>query len=111
MRIASHASGIPASAHDQSDYEAGGLARAAEAMNITQSTLSHQVKGLEDQAGVELFVRCTKPLRLSAAGMRLLKPAKKVLPEVDALQDDFANLQSGKSGRLHIAIGCHACFE
>ena len=33
-------------------HEAGGLARAADQMNITQSALSHQVKGLEDQAGV-----------------------------------------------------------
>ncbi|HBR38080.1 MAG TPA: LysR family transcriptional regulator, partial [Sulfitobacter pontiacus] len=34
----------------QAIHEAGGLARAAETMNITQSALSHQVKGLEDQA-------------------------------------------------------------
>ena len=92
-------------------HEAGGLARAADLLNITQSALSHQVKGLEDQAGVELFVRRTKPLRLSSAGMRLLKLAEKVLPEVEALEDDFRNLQTGKSGRLHIAIECHACFE
>lgn len=92
-------------------HEAGGLARAADQMNITQSALSHQVKGLEDQAGVELFVRRTKPLRLSAAGMRLLKLAERVLPEIEALEDEFRNLQSGKSGRLHIAIECHACFE
>lgn len=92
-------------------HEAGGLARAADLMNITQSALSHQVKGLEDQAGVELFVRRTKPLRLSAAGIRLLRLAEKVLPEIEALEEDFRNLRSGKSGRLHIAIECHACFE
>jgi len=92
-------------------HEAGGLARAADQMNITQSALSHQVKGLEDQAGVELFVRRTKPLKLSSAGMRLLRLAEKVLPEIEALEEDFLNLQSGKAGRLHIAIECHACFE
>ena len=32
-------------------HQAGGLARAAEMLNMTQSALSHQVKGLEDQAG------------------------------------------------------------
>ncbi|MBD3677717.1 MAG: LysR family transcriptional regulator [Rhodobacteraceae bacterium] len=92
-------------------HDAGGLARAADQLNITQSALSHQVKGLEDQAGVELFVRRSKPLRLSAAGMRLLKLAEKVLPEVEALEEDFRSLRSGKSGRMHIAIECHACFE
>jgi len=92
-------------------HEAGGLARAADQLNITQSALSHQVKGLEDQAGVELFVRRSKPLRLSAAGMRLLKLAEDVLPRVAALEAEFEGLQKGRTGRMHIAIECHACFE
>jgi len=92
-------------------HEAGGLARAADVLNITQSALSHQVKGLEDQVGVELFVRRSKPLKLSAAGHRLLKMAEKILPELELLEEDFNGLKSGKSGRLHIAIECHACFE
>lgn len=91
--------------------EYGGLARAADVLNITQSALSHQVKGLEDQAGVELFVRRSKPLRLSPAGKKMLKLAEKVLPELAALEEEFSGLRSGKSGRLHIAIECHACFE
>ena len=92
-------------------HEAGGLARAAVQMNITQSALSHQVKGLEDQVGVELFVRRSKPLKLSAAGIKLLRLAERILPEMAALEEDFRSLKSGRSGRLHIAIECHACFE
>jgi LysR family transcriptional regulator for metE and metH len=92
-------------------HEAGGLARAAEMLNITQSALSHQVKGLEDQTGVELFVRRSKPLKLSAAGHRLLRLAERILPEIEALEAEFAGLRDGKSGRMHIAIECHACFE
>lgn len=92
-------------------HEAGGLARAADQLNITQSALSHQIKGLEDQAGVELFIRRSKPMKLSAAGMKLLRLAERILPEVEAMQEDFAGLRAGKSGRLHIAIECHACFE
>lgn len=92
-------------------HEAGGLAKAADQLNITQSALSHQIKGLEDQAGVELFVRRSKPLKLSAAGARLLKLAERILPEIEAAQEEFHGLRMGKSGRLHIAIECHACFE
>jgi LysR family transcriptional regulator for metE and metH len=92
-------------------HEAGGLARAADQLNITQSALSHQIKGLEEQAGVELFVRRSKPMTLSAAGFRLLRLAEQVLPQVEALQDEFAGLRAGHAGRLHIAIECHACFE
>lgn len=92
-------------------HTAGGVARAADILNITQSALSHQLKGLEDQCGVELFVRRTKPLRLSAAGMKLLKLAEDVLPRIEALEEEFRALIQGKSGRLHLAIECHACFE
>ncbi len=92
-------------------HDAGGMARAAEMMNITQSALSHQMKGLEDQVGSELFVRRAKPLRLSAAGMRFLRAAERILPEVEALVDEFRALQTGRIGRLHIAIECHACFD
>ncbi|MBT8152922.1 LysR family transcriptional regulator [Epibacterium ulvae] len=92
-------------------HEAGGLARAADQLNITQSALSHQIKGLEDQTGVELFLRRSKPLKLSAAGLRLLRLANQILPQVEATQAEFSALRSGNTGRMHIAIECHACFE
>ncbi|MEO9648860.1 MAG: LysR family transcriptional regulator [Roseobacter sp.] len=95
----------------QAIHESGGLARAADQLHITQSALSHQIKGLEDQAGVELFVRRSKPLKLSPAGMRLLRLAHQVLPQVQALQEEFSGLRAGSAGRMHIAIECHACFE
>ena len=92
-------------------HQAGGLARAADMMNMTQSALSHQVAGLEAQVGMELFVRRSKPMTLSAAGIRMLRAADRILPEVSALEEEFRALQSGKTGRLHIAIECHACFD
>ncbi len=92
-------------------HQAGGLARAADLLHITQSALSHQIKGLEDQAGVQLFVRRSKPMKLSAAGHRLLRLAEKVLPEIEALEAEFSGVREGSAGRMHIAIECHACFE
>jgi LysR family transcriptional regulator for metE and metH len=92
-------------------HECGGLARAADRLHITQSALSHQIKGLEDQAGIELFVRRSKPMKLSAAGLRLLRLAQQVLPQIEAMQAEFTALRDGKTGRMHIAIECHACFE
>ena len=92
-------------------HDTGGLARAADQLNITQSALSHQIKGIEDQAGVELFVRRSKPLKLSAAGLRMLAAAETILPQVAALEVEFSGIVAGKTGRMHIAIECHACFE
>ncbi|MCK0143037.1 LysR family transcriptional regulator [Aliiroseovarius sp. F20344] len=92
-------------------HQSGSLARAADILHITQSALSHQIKGLEEQVGMELFHRRTKPMRLSPAGMKLLRLAEQVLPEIDRLEEEFRALKSGRSGRLHIAIECHACFD
>ena len=91
--------------------QAGGLARAADVLNMTQSALSHQIAGLEAQAGMELFVRRSKPMRLSAAGVRMLRAAERILPEIDAMEEEFRSLRAGRTGRLHIAIECHACFD
>lgn len=92
-------------------HEAGGLARAADMLNITQSALSHQVKGLEEQVGMELFQRRSKPMKLSPAGIKLLRLAERILPEISAVEEEFRSMQSGRSGRMHIAIECHACFD
>lgn len=92
-------------------HEAGGWRDAADMLNITQSALSHQVKGLEEQVGMELFQRRSKPMKLSPAGMKLLRLAEQILPEISAVEEEFRAMQSGRSGRMHIAIECHACFD
>ena len=92
-------------------HAAGSVAQAAEQLHISQSALSHQIKAIRDQLGVDLFVKNTKPMRLSAEGLRFLRAAERILPEIDLLKAEFDNLQNGQAGRLHIAIECHACFE
>lgn len=92
-------------------HDHGGLARAAEMLNITQSALSHQVRALEDQAGTALFLRQQKPMRLSPAGMRLLTLARQVLPMVEAAEAEMRGVTQGRVGRMHIAMECHACFN
>ena len=92
-------------------HNAGSLQAAATHLHVTQSALSHQIKAIQDQVGVDLFIKNVKPMRLSPEGMRFLHAAEKILPEIEALKAKFTDIQHGKSGRLHIAIECHACFE
>ena len=92
-------------------HDHGGLARAAEVLNITQSALSHQVRTMEEQAGTALFLRPAKPMRLSPAGMRLLALARQVLPLVEAAEAEMRGVTQGRVGRMHIAMECHACFN
>ena len=92
-------------------HQSKSLAQAADQLHITQSALSHQIKNMRDQLGVELFVRSVKPLRLSVEGLRFLRAAERILPEIDALKMELIDVKAGNTGRLHIAIECHACFE
>ncbi|EMW3324187.1 LysR family transcriptional regulator [Klebsiella pneumoniae] len=50
----------------------GSLTRAAAAMQLTQSALSHQIKQLEEHYNVTLFMRKTSPVKFTLAGERLL---------------------------------------
>ncbi|MCY4753817.1 LysR family transcriptional regulator [Pelomonas aquatica] len=91
--------------------EAGNLSRAAQLLNLTQSALSHQLKGLEAHYGAELFARKSQPLAFGAAGQRLLKLADLVLPLADEADRDVRRLADGSAGRLRIAVECHTCFD
>ncbi len=91
--------------------EAGNLSRAAQALNLTQSALSHQLKALEAHYGTELFARKSQPLVFGVAGQRLLALADLVLPQVDAAEADMRRLVAGSAGQLRIAVECHTCFD
>lgn len=87
------------------------LVEAAERVYLTQSALSHQLKDLEERLGCTLFIRKTRPMRFTSAGKRLLQLADEVLPLVQTASLDLARLAGGHSGRLHMSIECHSCFE
>ncbi|WP_226662926.1 LysR family transcriptional regulator [Microbulbifer aggregans] len=91
--------------------ETGSMVRAAERLHLTQSALSHLFREMEDRHGQALFVRKSRPLRFTSAGLRLLQLADDVLPRVAVAQRDLARLASGQAGRLNIAIECHSCYQ
>lgn len=57
--------------------------RAAERVHIDQTPLSRAVRDLEDQLGVQLFVRAPRKLHLTPAGLRLLKEVRKLFIRVE----------------------------
>ena len=91
--------------------ETGSLAKAAARLHLTQSALSHQIKSVEHYFDIQLYQRKHKPLRLSAAGLKLLNLAQRILPEVESAEYEMKHLAGVSSGRLHITIECHSCFE
>ncbi len=91
--------------------ETGSLTAAAQQLHLTQSALSHQIKGLENYFDARLFQRKSRPLKLSEAGERLLQLARSVLPQVEECEYSLSRIGSGVAGRLHIGIECHSCFQ
>ena len=91
--------------------QTGSLVEAASKIHITQSAISHQLKDLENKLSQELILRKTRPIAFTNAGNKLISLAEKVLPQFDNAWDDIKRLELGQSGRLHIAIECHSCYQ
>jgi LysR family cyn operon transcriptional activator len=86
---------------------------AAERVHVTQSTLSHQIRQLEDELGVELFRRIGKRrVVLSGAGQLFLNYATRALSEVDSGRALLRQSQEESSGTLRIGAGStfNLCF-
>ncbi|MBK5003945.1 LysR family transcriptional regulator [Pseudomonas sp. S32] len=91
--------------------EADSLPDAAERLHLTQSALSHQFRELESRVGMPVFVRKSKPVRFTTAGLKLLQLADQVLPLIRSTERNLAKLAGGAADRLHIAIECHSCYQ
>lgn len=61
----------------------GSFTKAAEELHLTQSALSRQIQVLETELGEQLFVRTTRSLKLTEAGMKLDKVAETMLEQLD----------------------------
>jgi LysR family transcriptional regulator for metE and metH len=91
--------------------DTGGLTRASEQLNVTQSALSHQLRQLEGALGVELFARIRKRLVLTAAGEELAERARPIVSDLSALEEDLRRRSSGWHGTLRIATECYTLYE
>ena len=65
--------------------EAGGVARAAARLNVSQPALSRQVLALEVDLGLRLFDRIGRRLRLTAPGEDLLLLSRRLLTDAQSL--------------------------
>lgn len=80
------------------------LTAAAEALHTSQPALSKQIRELEDELGVSLFVRHGKKYtQLTEAGERILRIAERVLAQADDIRRTGAEFASGDAGTLSIA--------
>jgi len=89
----------------------GSLTAAAKTLGLTQSALSHTVKRMEQQFGIEIWQRQGRGLRLTAAGNHLLALAQRVLPQLDHAEHVVDQLARGERGTLRVGMECHPCYR
>jgi len=89
----------------------GSLTGAADALCLTQSAISHTVKKLEQNLGIEIWRREGRSLTLTQAGQYLLAVANRVLPQLDYAQERLRQYAQGECGALRIGMECHPCYQ
>lgn len=77
--------------------------RAAEALHITQQSLSSHIAGLEKELGCTLLVRRT-PLELTYAGRTFLRYAESIGQTRQAMEREFCDISENQKGELRVGI-------
>jgi DNA-binding transcriptional LysR family regulator len=78
--------------------------RAAERLNLVQSALSHQIRALEEELGVELFERQGRRIRLSTVGSVFLEETRRILHNVDLAVERARRTAKGHQGTLRVGF-------
>lgn len=82
--------------------------RAAAQLGLSQSALSHTVRGLEQRLGLRLLSRTTRSVAPTEAGERLLRSIGPRLDEVDGELAALSELRDRPAGTIRITAGEHA---
>ena len=80
------------------------IGRAAERLHISQSPLSRQIRLLENELGLELFLRERQRIRLTESGKWLLGQAQKLLAHADRIREEAGQRSLGRTGTLSVAF-------
>jgi DNA-binding transcriptional LysR family regulator len=83
--------------------------RAAQALHVSQPSLSQQVKALEKELGAELFSRARGNVALTDAGEALLPLARRILADADTARHEVWELAHLRSGRVRLGATPSVC--
>lgn len=89
----------------------GSLTAAAQKLNLTQSALSHTIKKLESLIEVSLWTKQGRKIQLTQAGNYLLKESKRLLPQLERVDEILTHYANGDQGSLRIGMECHPCYQ
>ncbi|SIT08216.1 LysR family transcriptional regulator [Achromobacter sp. MFA1 R4] len=81
---------------------AGGMSAAARELDVTPAAVSKRLAQIEARLGVRLFNRSTRRLSLTAEGEVYLENARRILGEIDDLDELIASRQASPRGLLKV---------
>ena len=82
--------------------------RAAARLGVSQSALSHTIRGLEARLGLRLLTRTTRSVAPTEAGERLLRNVGPRFEEIEAELDALSEFRDKPAGTIRITTGEHA---
>ncbi len=82
--------------------------KASEKLNLTQSAVSHQIKALEEELGVSLFLRGKSGVTVTDAGKTALEYAVRILNEAELMREKIAGREKSLTGRVRVAAATQA---
>ena len=82
--------------------------KAAAKLGVSQSALSHTIRGLETRLGLRLLTRTTRSVSPTQAGERLLETVAPRFDEIEAELDALTALRDKPAGTIRISAGEHA---
>lgn len=85
------------------------MSKAAKRLNLSQSTLSKQLKGLEEELGKKLFLRHSFSIELTDEGMLLRKRAEDLLSMADKITAEFSAMDNIVGGNIY--FGCAESYQ
>lgn len=83
----------------------GSFALAAESVHLSQPAFSRSIQSIEEEYGVELFVRGTRVITPTPYGKFVIERAKKILQEVQGLQRDVDLMKAHEYGEVLVGVG------
>ena len=82
--------------------------KASERLNLTQSAVSHQIRALEGELKVKLFVRGKRGVKLTDAGRSAVESSRKILDEAESMRQRVADREQALAGIVRVAAATQA---
>ena len=89
--------------------DAGGISLAAGRLFMTQPALTRVIARLEHQVGARLFERVSNGVRLTAFGVTLVEPARRILREIEAAEAHVDAARAGRNGTFRVTANPMWC--